>query len=185
MAGLGEQLRQDHEDMRTMIAVLEEMANRLEADTGVPAEDLISMMRYLDVFVTRSHHAKEEEVLFPALEEAGLQRDGGPLEIMSAEHQLETNFLIGMSDAVARYQAGDRDAAPAIVQYARDYSALLARDMEQEDTLLVPLAEQQLSPGRKDKLVEDLDEVEKRALGPERHAPYHEMAHALAERYLN
>lgn len=185
MAGLSEQLKQDHDDMRTMVAVLIEMANRFEEDEDVPAEDLREMMRYLDVFVTQCHHAKEEQVLFPALEEAGLQREGGPLEIMSAEHELEGNFLAGMRDAVGRYERTDHEAAQAIAQYARDFAALLTRDMDQEDQLIYPLAEQQLPRTRQDQVVAQLDEVEIQVLGPARHEPYHQLAHALGERYLN
>lgn len=185
MGVLSETLKQDHEDMRTIIAVLGEMASRLEEEHVVPAEDLRTVVHYLDTFVTQCHHAKEESVLFPALEEAGLKRDGGPLEIMSAEHQLEENFLAGMADAVMRYEQGDLNSGQAIGQYARDFSALLTRDMEQEDQLIYPLAEQQLPQPRQMQIAEQFDEIETKVLGVGRHGPYHDMAHELAERYLN
>ena len=171
--------------MRTMVAVLGEIANRFDANEDVPSEDLRSVMRYLDVFVAQCHHAKEEQVLFPALEEAGLQRQGGPLEIMSAEHQLEDNFLAGMHDAVGRYEKGDRSAGQAITQYARDYGALLDRDMEQEDQLILPLAEQQLPQARQAELTEQLEEVETQVLGASASKSNPQISHRLAERYLN
>src|SRR5690242_14325324 len=133
MGAIADQLKQDHDDMRTMVAVLSEMANRFDQGEPVSGGDLREVLEYMDTFVSRCHHAKEEEVLFPALEETGLQREGGPLEIMSAEHQLEANFLSGMTDAVARYADGDAGAGQTITQYARDFSLLLSRDMEQED----------------------------------------------------
>jgi hemerythrin-like domain-containing protein len=185
MGVLADELKQDHEDMRTMVAVLSEMASRFEAGVDVPSDDVRAAIQYMDTFVNRCHHVKEEQLLFPALEEAGLQRDGGPLEIMSAEHQLEINFLAGMQDALGRYAAGDKESGQAVAQYARDFSALLARDMEQEDELILPLAEQQLPKGRQDELATQFAEIETKVLGPSRHERYHEMAHSLAERYLN
>jgi hemerythrin-like domain-containing protein len=35
-------------------------------------------MEFLTVFVDKCHHGKEEEFLFPALEAAGIAREGGP-----------------------------------------------------------------------------------------------------------
>lgn len=185
MGVLAEQLKQDHEDMRTMVAVLIEMANRFEEGEPVAADDVRLLVQYMDTFVNRCHHTKEEQLLFPALEEAGLEREGGPLEIMSAEHQLEGNFLAGLSDALARYANGDEQAGQVVAQYARDLSTLLTRDMEQEDQLIYPLAEQQLSQQQQDELAEGFDRIEREVLGPKKHQDYHAMAHSLAERYLN
>jgi hemerythrin-like domain-containing protein len=186
MGALADQLKQDHDDMRTMVAVLAEMASRFDEGDTVPVDDLRQVMGYMDVFVNRCHHTKEEEVLFPALEDAGLQREGGgPLEIMQAEHQLETNFLEGMNDAFGRYANGDAQAGQVISQYARDYAALLSRDMEQEDQLLLPIAEQQLPEAKQEDMAQQLESIEREVLGPKRHEPYHAMAHRLAELYLN
>lgn len=185
MGTMADDLKADHEDMRTMVAVMLEMSNRLETGQDVPPDDIRTLLQYLDTFVTRSHHMKEEELLFPALEEAGLKRDGGPLEIMSAEHQLEVNFLAGLAQAASRLHNGDPTAAAMVAQYARDYAALLSRDMEQEDTLIYPLAEQQLPQRTQDELVQQFDELETQILGVQKHDHYHKMARRLAELYLN
>jgi hemerythrin-like domain-containing protein len=185
MGALADQLKQDHDDMRTMVAVMAEMATRFDEGEHVSADDLEQVVEYMRTFVARCHHTKEEDLLFPALEEAGMQRDGGPLEIMTAEHTLETNFLAGMNDAVSRYANGDDSAGQAITQYVRDYAALLSRDMEQEDQLILPLAEQQLSKARQEEIASEFEKVERETLGPKLHEPYHQLAHELAERYLN
>jgi hemerythrin-like domain-containing protein len=185
VGALADQLKQDHDDIRTMVAVLAEMASRLDAGVDVPPDDIREVIGYMDVFVNRCHNEKEERVLFPALEEAGLRGDGGPLEVMTAEHQLEMNFLAGMNDALGRHASGDAQAGQMITQYARDYAALLSRDMEQEDQLIFPLAEQQLPPNRQEGMALQFEEIERTVLGPKRHEPYHAMAHELAERYLN
>jgi hemerythrin-like domain-containing protein len=185
MGVIADGLRQDHEDMRTIIAVLMEMANRADDGQQVPQDDIQQLLRYMDTFVARCHHAKEEELLFPALEQAGVQREDGPLAVMTAEHELELNFLQGMRDASGRMAAGDEQAAHMVAQYARDYSALLARDMEQEDQIIYPLAEQRLPSNTQEELAGKFDEVERQVLGSGRHNEYHEMAKGLAERYLN
>lgn len=185
MGALSEQLRADHEDMRTMVAVMAEMSNRLETGQDVPADDVRTLLQYLDTFVSRCHHMKEEELLFPALEETGLKREGGPLEIMTAEHALEVNFLAGMAQAASKLHNGDPGAAGMVAQYARDYAALLSRDMEQEDQLIFPLAEQQLPQARQQELVQQFDALETQILGVQKHEHYHQMARKLAELYLN
>jgi len=41
---------------------------------------------FLEVFVDKCHHGEEEKVLFPAMEEAGIPRQGVPIGVMIYEY---------------------------------------------------------------------------------------------------
>lgn len=185
MGALGDQLRQDHDDIRTIVAVLIEVASRLDAEQPVAPEDLQRLIDYADTFVRQMHHGKEETILFPALEASGVQRENGPLEVMTAEHELEFNFITGLAGAARRYLVGDKSAAPVMAEYARDYAAVLTRDMDQEDQTLIPIAEERLPQAVQDDLARKFVALETEVLGPDRHTKYHDIARDLAQRYLN
>jgi len=180
-----EMLRQDHEDIQTVLAILAEMSNRLEEDADVPPDDLATVLRYLDVFVTQSHNAKEEEALYPALAEVGLPPDSGPIALMMAEHQMVQNFLGGLHEAIARYKPGDSDDGHMIAEYARNYALLFSKHIEQEDQVIYPVADQRLPAEEQDQLAKRFEEIERQTIGAGGHDRWHRMAHDLAQNYLN
>lgn len=49
---------------------------KIVSGKNVPAEELKGIMEFLTVFVDKCHHGKEEDFLFPALEAAGIAKDG-------------------------------------------------------------------------------------------------------------
>lgn len=180
-----DQLRQDHEDIQTVLAIMAEMSNRLGGASPVNPVDLVKVVTYLEEFVLRGHLAKEERYLYPAIAQTGLPSDSGPLAVMVAEHQMAGNFLAGMRQAAADWGQGDEDHRRVIGEYARNYALLVAQHMEEEEQVVYPMAEQRLSPDAKRHLEEAFSQHEFQVMGPTGHDRYHEMAHELAELYLN
>ncbi len=67
-----EQLKEDDELIKTMLKVLEAICSRLENTKDLPREHLDNVIEFIKVFADKCHHGKEEELLFPAMEEAGI-----------------------------------------------------------------------------------------------------------------
>lgn len=74
---------------RTILQVLDEVereSRRMER-SGVLREMFWGdLLRFADEFDAGLHHKKEEELLFPALERAGLPVDTGPTAVLRDEH---------------------------------------------------------------------------------------------------
>lgn len=80
------------------------------------------MLEFFTVFVDKCHHGKEEEeLLFPAMEQAGVARDRGPIGVMLREHELGRECVRKMKAAFSRLNTGDSQAATDFVRSARDY----------------------------------------------------------------
>jgi len=69
-----EQLKEEHKGIILMLRVLEQMCDRLDAGEPVDLDHLERSVEFLKVFADTCHHAKEEELLFPAMEQAGIPR---------------------------------------------------------------------------------------------------------------
>jgi hemerythrin-like domain-containing protein len=91
---------------------------------------------YGDVY----HHAKEEDILFPAMTEGGLSLDMGPLGVMLADHERGRMHVGALAEAGAGAgPLSDGDRAAARVHGAR-FTALLREHMAKEDRILYPMA---------------------------------------------
>ncbi|MBL8756358.1 MAG: hemerythrin domain-containing protein [Planctomycetes bacterium] len=75
---------------RTILQVLDEVereSRRLEAAGALREVFWRDLLRFVDEFDAGLHHRKEEALLFPALERAGLASDSGPTAVLRDEHR--------------------------------------------------------------------------------------------------
>ncbi|MEK7873572.1 MAG: hemerythrin domain-containing protein [Chloroflexota bacterium] len=163
-----EALSGDHRDIERMISVLESACAGIETGKGAPLADLEAMLRFIREFADGLHHAKEEDLLFPALEEAGLPRDQGPVGVMLMEHDMGRAHVKGMAQAAAKAKAGDKEALSAFAESGRAYAGLLRQHIYKEDNILFRMAEMHLSPEKLSELARKFDEAEARAGAVER-----------------
>lgn len=76
----------------------------------VKVAHLEKIHEFLKVFADKCHHAKEEDVLFPEMEKAGVLRKGGPIGVMLAEHAQGREYVKNIGDGINKYKAGDKKA---------------------------------------------------------------------------
>jgi hemerythrin-like domain-containing protein len=129
----------------------------LLAERGKPGPEIASVLSFLSEFADGHHHAKEEKILFPAMEEAGFPHDDGPLAVMLHEHDLGRALIARMrelspleSDAA---RTGFRDAA-------RQYAELLSQHIQKENTVLFQMAERAIQRPEQLRVDEEFDSYE-------------------------
>jgi hemerythrin-like domain-containing protein len=131
---------------------LQGMCIRLRAGGSVPAVEMAKLLDFIQGFADGFHHAKEETYLFPALEQAGIRNEHGPLAFLSNEHETERKLLGELELAVADYRR-DLAAAGKFVSAALLYKDHLIGHMQHEDATLFRLAEEVLDDQVKDALI--------------------------------
>ncbi len=125
-----EQLKKEHEAIQTMINIAEKMCANLTFSEKVDPEHLKPVLEFFQVFADKCHHGKEEHVLFPALEQAGIPREGGPIGVMLNEHELMRGYVKGLAEGVGHDQAREQQAAAAIVTYVSKYVITLRQNID-------------------------------------------------------
>jgi len=138
-------LKEEHDLILRGLAVLEKVAARLADGKPVPPGTVEKLVEFFRNFADRCHHGKEEAMLFPALEAAGLPRHGGPTGGMYTEHDEGRACVRGIAGAAARL-AQDPGAAQEIVQHARQFIPLLRAHIDKENDVLFIMADSILSP---------------------------------------
>lgn len=109
-------------------------------------------------------------MLFTAMVESGVPKEGGPIGVMLVEHDKGRGFVKGMSEAAAKYKAGDVKAMPKIVENARGY--------------IYNIADMHLSEEKQEELLEGFEKVEEERIGKGKHEEFHKLLHELKEVYL-
>ena len=158
-------LRNEHRIIERVVASLERAAGRLGAGEPVSARVFILTADFIQGFADGCHHRKEEGVLFPALEAAGIPREGGPIGVMLAEHEQGRHLARGMRSAAERLASGDKDASKAVVDNALRYVALLRGHIAKEDNILFPMADRIIAGLAQAEVSEAFNRVEQEETG--------------------
>lgn len=178
------ELKNEHEAVLLTIRILEQITTRLKSGYRVELIHLDQIIEFLAVFVDKCHHSKEEKVLFPAMEEAGIPREGGPIKAMLYEHVQGRSLVEGLRSGVEGYRVGKESSVNGIIENAQKYGQLLTSHIDKENTILYVMAERVLSA---DKIVEmeiAFNRIEEIEIGPNKHEEFHATLHALKEIYL-
>lgn len=178
-----DQLKEEHEGILLMLRILEEICARIERKESVDPAHLTGILEFLKVFVDTCHHGKEEDLLFPEMEERGLPKDSGPLGVMLTEHNRGRAHIRAMKEAAAAV-AEPGGGRAAFLENTRAYIALLRQHIQKENNVLFPLGEKILPMQTQEQLTEKFEELERERIGPGRHEEFHELLHRLRDIYL-
>ncbi|MBZ5670455.1 MAG: hemerythrin domain-containing protein [Acidobacteriia bacterium] len=180
MATATKVLRHEHEAILKMLEVTEKVANRLEQGEAVRQEVLANLQEFFRLFADQCHHGKEEDLLFPLLEQKGIPRTGGPIGVLLREHEEGRSLIRQMGDAAEATKSGLTGAGSRWAGAARGYVGLLHGHIEKENNVLFMMAERLLTPGEQEQLAEDFEklEVDKMGVGT------HERLHAMMDKML-
>lgn len=149
-------LRHEHRVIEQTLRALNGMALKLTLGEPVPAAALGQALEFIRDFADHYHHVREEQFLFPLLEECGLGEAGGALGFLHAEHLHERELQAELELALDEYKHGDPQAASRIVAAIDQYGRHLIAHMQKEDTLLFRFAEDLLEEETKAILIQRL-----------------------------
>lgn len=173
-----EELKKEHRAIEMMLRILSAVDKKIEAGEKIPQEHLEKIVEFIRVFADQCHHGKEEDLLFPAMEEAGMPRDGGPLAVMLQEHNNGRDYVKAMSEAVI-----SKDLEK-FRENAEAYADLLDQHIDKEDNVLYPMADNCLSANKNSQLMEQFAQVEEEKIGAGKHEEFHQLLRDLEKIYL-
>jgi len=175
-------LTEEHNVIKRLIAVLHRAADRLEGGEAVPAEVFRQAVDFIRTFGDKCHHAKEQDILFPALVERGMPQEEGPIAVMLYEHDQGRAYTSAMAEATEAYAQGDEKAKEKIITNARGYGDLLLQHIDKEDNVLYVMANRILSDSDQDELLEKFEAAEA-AMGQGTHEKYLQLVEQLEKEW--
>ena len=125
-----ESLRKDHVLIEKMINALQTISSLLNNGKQIPESILNQAIDFSINFTNTCHHGKEEESLFPTLENKGMPREGGPIARMLYEHQITKNLAESIIKSTKNYIShGDyKELVQDIDNYVQHVSLHLSKE---------------------------------------------------------
>jgi hemerythrin-like domain-containing protein len=177
------QLVAEHDRILCMLDVLDRLAG-LATEAAPPLEAMAQAVEWIRRYADALHHGKEEDLLFPRMEAAGLPPNAGPTACMRHEHVQGRLAVAHMGSAVEALRNGKPDAGAAFARAAGTYTSLLRTHIQKENEILFPMAERMLAPDAKAELLKAFEEVEGEAIGQDEVARLVALQESLAAERL-
>ncbi|MEO0297077.1 MAG: hemerythrin domain-containing protein [candidate division WOR-3 bacterium] len=169
-------LKSEHRLIERMLNVLEKFCEKLNEKefNKIDAEKMIDFFKN---FADKCHHGKEEDMLFPEMEGAGIPREGGPIGVMLFEHIEGRNFIKGMDSAI---KEGNFQK---FKEKAISYIELLRNHIFKEDNILFNMADIHIDKKTQGELLEKFEKFEKEVIGEGVHEKYQKLIHEMEKNY--
>ena len=171
-------LKQDHRVIERVLAVLERLT---EPSSSASVETWEKAIDFIRNFADQCHHLKEEKILFPALEQHGIPREGGPIGMMLVEHEEARAYVREMVQALAQGGKAPEVAKTILTENARAYLHLLREHIRKEDEVLFQMVDEALSPEEQKEMAQEFERHEAEEIGAGVHEKYLEIAEELEQ----
>lgn len=172
-------LSSEHRVIEHVLSALETGAWLLSLNEPLRPDFFIEATSFIVGFADGCHHKKEEGILFKALLESGMPKEGSPVAAMLHEHEMARAYTRNLRLAAEHLKAGDKSASSAVVFNARHYASLLRDHIGKEDRVLFPLADRLIPPEHHDAILQGFERVEHEETGEGVHEKYLALAEEL------
>lgn len=172
-------LMQEHRVIERVLDALETAAGQLERSRPVRPAFFLDAADFIAGYADGCHHRKEEGVLFGAMVESGVPREGGVIAMLLEEHEQGRAFNRAMRDGAKRLQGGDAAASRQIASAVRGYVALLRDHIAKEDEMIFPMADEMIAPAQLDDMLRGFEQVERQDTGKGAHERFLALAARL------
>jgi hemerythrin-like domain-containing protein len=158
----------------------------MKAITHSEKPDIDHIESIIDIiknFADGLHHAKEENLLFPALGKKGFSPQQGPIAVMLHEHVEGRNYVKGMVENLELFKNGSKAAVGPLYQNMSGYAELLDSHITKENNILFRMADNVLSDAEQANLLREFESIEQNRPAGTRVTDYIDRINALALTY--
>ena len=140
-------LREEHDNISKFVDKFEAMAIDLMEKNEISIEEYTKAIEFIRVYADKTHHQKEEELLFKAMLETKDEMANNLVNHgMIVEHNLARLYVWELENALKAYQKEPTVKLKlAIVTNTMSYVYLLRRHIDKENRVAYPYGERLLS----------------------------------------
>jgi len=173
-------LRRDHDLIEKVIKAMESTIQLLNDGKQIPESILLPVIDFSKNFTDVCHHSKEENSLFPALEQAGMPRDMGPIAMMLIDHERSREIGKEMENSARDYILSGNSTK--LISDMQHYVEHITEHLWKENNRLFMMAEARLQYVAKnvDKELNDIEESKLKETGKTRQY-YEQLAETLTQ----
>lgn len=173
-------LRRDHDLIEKVIKAMESTIQLLNDGKQIPESILLPVIDFSKNFTDVCHHSKEENSLFPALEQAGMPRNMGPIAMMLMDHERSREIGKEMESSAKDYISSGNSTK--LISDMHQYVEHITEHLWKENNKLFMMAEARLQYVSKkvDKELNEIEESKLKEIGKTREH-YEQLAETLTK----
>jgi hemerythrin-like domain-containing protein len=173
-------LRRDHDLIEKVIKAMESTIQLLNDGKQIPESILLPVIDFSKNFTDVCHHSKEENSLFPALEQAGMPRNMGPIAMMLMDHERSREIGKDMENSAKNYISSGNSTK--LISDMQQYVEHITEHLWKENNKLFMMAEARLQYVSKkvDKELNEIEESKLKEIGKTREH-YEQLAETLTQ----
>ncbi len=153
-------LAYEHRYILKVFHALSVIDNDLGRGRPVDIELMRKVVLFMRDFADKCHHAKEEAILFPAMEEKGVPKTGCPLAGLKGEHAKGRALVTGLDEAATACASGNQEAVDALRAAISGIRQLYPNHIWKENEMVFPMAERLFSQAEIENLKFEFDKAE-------------------------
>ncbi|MHB8634126.1 MAG: hemerythrin domain-containing protein [Thermoplasmatota archaeon] len=175
-------LHKEHESIRQLLHVISGMAGAMREGHHVERSDADQALEAVVGFADKCHHAKEENILFPAIMDSRQAAFAKRLlPSLERDHGVSRRIVNDMKTHLPAAVGGDARAMALFTHAVHQFRLLEEAHIKREERELMPLAES-LSPRALGAVLKAFEKLDLK-LGAGLHAKFEGWIHDLAGKY--
>lgn len=179
-----EDLMHEHKAIKVMLSIMSKIAENIRSRANPDPDEIDKIVDFLKTFADKCHHGKEETVLFPALIEAGMPKENGPVAVMLHDHDLGRGFIKSMASSAEAIRSGNKSAVTLAAESMEKYVVLMENHINKENNILFPMADKLLPQEKQNEIYSAFEQIEEEVVGHGVHERYHDFLNQLKAKYL-
>lgn len=131
----------EHRLIERMIELINRILTKIEQEREVDPVLVDTMVDFIRMYADRTHHGKEEDILFQELKNKALsEKDRVLMNELVEDHRLGRKATQNLVEANDRYRAGESSALSEIVSNLKSLAVFYPKHIKKEDKVFFPSA---------------------------------------------
>jgi hemerythrin-like domain-containing protein len=155
-------LMQEHRLIERMVGLLEEELSKIKEKKLVDANFIDFAVDFMNIYTDKSHHGKEEDVLFRDLGRKALsQEDKRIMDELIEEHNYFRRTVVSLVNAKEKYVEGEKEALSGVMVNINELIKLYPAHIDKEDNNFFISTQAYLSKREWDNMFKEFQEFDR------------------------
>jgi hemerythrin-like domain-containing protein len=155
----------EHRLIERMVGLLGREADRIAEDERVDAVFIDQAVDFIRTYADRTHHGKEEDILFRDLDDEDLSsKDRDRMEELVREHVLARKTVGELVEAKESYLEGETEALDTLLQKLDVLVEMYPEHIRKEDKVFFPASMEYLDQAEQDAMLEEMWEFDRQMI---------------------
>jgi hemerythrin-like domain-containing protein len=152
----------EHRLIEKMLAIIDTRTAVMQTTREIDPVFIDSAVDFIRMYADRTHHGKEEDILFRDLEKKEMSpRDTKMMRELLDEHEYARKKVSDLIDAKSRYVKGDASAVNAIIECLRALVSFYPGHIIKEDKTFFPNTEKYFTAAELARMLDEFWEFDR------------------------